>query len=394
MSALKKSACSMTVREFLQREEGSKLIMQGVDCKEHRESEGQPNISSAVPAIPWWNGFGSQFPQSAWCAPVKPLFVDHPNRVPGPVKQVATQSQQLEQPSTQVAVQSQSEGEAMLAGTRRMPMSNQLGYSGANGEKQHQHQPTKSIIGSAPTEYLVPHAQLDFNHSIACAAYPYADPYFGGILAAYPAQAMIHPNMLGVQQARMPLPLDMTEEEPVYVNAKQYHGILRRRQLRAKAESENKLIKTRKPYLHESRHLHAMKRARGCGGRFLNTKKLEDLKANVDNGKTPEGHTAQAGSSSGSEVLQSENGNGNSTQEVHGACGMSGSEVTSIAQSSENGTTYQYSHTNGAYLNHYQHPHFHISAFHPLSSGGEEGSSAKGGSIISGGSQQRVVVIQ
>lgn len=125
------------------------------------------------------------------------------------------------------------------------------------------------------TCHFVPRSQLASGHIMAPVAYPYIDPFYGGIVAAYSGQHVMHPTITGIMQPGVPLPTDAVEE-PVYVNAKQYHGILRRRQSRAKAESENKLIKSRKPYIHESRHLHAMRRARGTGGRFLNSKSKSD----------------------------------------------------------------------------------------------------------------------
>lgn len=125
---------------------------------------------------------------------------------------------------------------------------------------QHQHQQVGAVVGAS-----LPQAHLQHQQG---------------------QQQQYHQHLLQQQQQQMvvaPAP------RPTFVNAKQYRRILKRREARSKMDEyltkkrallrkqrqESSTDGGKRPYMHESRHRHAMKRPRGPGGRFLTKAELE-----------------------------------------------------------------------------------------------------------------------
>lgn len=116
---------------------------------------------------------------------------------------------------------------------------------------------------------------------------PFMMPQFIPVFdfSSYSAYMMQQPMLssLGLPQACYPpqspnklqLPPSSPTEAPVYVNARQYHRILKRRMRRGSVTP--RLRDHGRSYRHESRHQHACRRMRGPKGMFLSKEETQRL---------------------------------------------------------------------------------------------------------------------
>ncbi|KAL0558783.1 hypothetical protein IC582_003365 [Cucumis melo] len=245
--------------------------VEGMQSKSETNNQLDPNgaPSTSIYYEPWWRGMGyNTFPLPVVGGNASSsTSLEFPNGGSESNDGQSVSNNDVNDEEDDVSKEVQATGSPHSAGSYRQDT------------RKMQH--VSSTLPAMHGECLTQSTQLELvGHSIACASNPYQDPYYGGMMAFYGHQPLGYP-MVGGPHARMPLPIEIAQD-PVFVNAKQYQGILRRRQARAKAEAEKKSIKARKPYLHESRHQHAIRRSRSSGGRFAKKSEADGKEKHSD----------------------------------------------------------------------------------------------------------------
>lgn len=164
--------------------------------------------------------------------------------------------------------------------------------------------PAQAMANNIPSQ-MQQQAQRRMSHTVPSPAVPsqQSQPVMNQPLRP-PTQPSQPPAQQPAQQSQQSpenVPVaGSAEETPLYVNAKQFHRILKRRMARQKLEEALRLTsKGRKPYLHESRHNHAMRRPRGPGGRFLTAEEVAAMEGKAGGAPGEMSNTVENGVTNG-----------------------------------------------------------------------------------------------
>ncbi|CAF9915726.1 MAG: hypothetical protein GOMPHAMPRED_000836 [Gomphillus americanus] len=169
-----------------------------------------------------------------------------------------------------------------------IPPSSHINNVAHKPERRGRSPPQQAQLSGIPSHSLSQQPQRRMSNHVVASPHTNNAPLINRVppRAVPPPTSMPPPPPQQQQASPDPAPTSTEESTPLYVNAKQFHRILKRRVARQKLEEALRLTsKGRKPYLHESRHKHAMRRPRGPGGRFLTAEEVEQM---VKKGELPE----------------------------------------------------------------------------------------------------------